>query len=195
MRQRRRRPDRGVLGSYCGVCLIQLRGGAVGYCCCAVTSKTWSWDRFPAHRPLSCGFTHPLKETHFFFIQASDVRDYQSEGGQGRWGKARENNKIAPCKSERFVRQENLMFEKSNFLLGSLSGTGPKSSELGSCRWPFDRRSLGHMVTVGAGHVDAGVKISAVGKHIDIELIPNVCSILLSPRNNGIRTEIEIAIV
>ncbi len=23
------------------------------------------WDRFPAHRPLSCGFTHPLKATHF----------------------------------------------------------------------------------------------------------------------------------
>ncbi len=27
--------------------------GAVGYGRCVVTSKTWSWDRFPAHRPLS----------------------------------------------------------------------------------------------------------------------------------------------
>ncbi len=26
----------------------------------------WSWDRIPAHRPLSCGFTHPLKATHVF---------------------------------------------------------------------------------------------------------------------------------
>ncbi len=34
---------------------------------CAVTSKTWSWDRFPAHRPLSCGFTHPLKATYVLF--------------------------------------------------------------------------------------------------------------------------------
>ncbi len=40
---------------------VKLCGGAVGYGCCSVTSKTRPWDRFPAHRPLSRVFYPPVK--------------------------------------------------------------------------------------------------------------------------------------
>jgi hypothetical protein len=37
------------------------------FCTAAARLQVWSWDRLPAHRPISCGFTHPLKAIHFLY--------------------------------------------------------------------------------------------------------------------------------
>ncbi len=42
-----------------------------------IASQTWPWDRNPAHRPLICGFTHPLKATHFLNRQPQTWGDHR----------------------------------------------------------------------------------------------------------------------